>query len=91
MAEFETRFERFDSRVSKVERQVSVIETKVDKLVDELRDFKTEIRQQNQMRANEIRDLQKNKKLLKQNTMLTCATLTKKLMTSSTKSVRSCR
>ena len=63
MAEFETRFERFDSRVSKVERQVSVIETKVDKLVDEFRDFKSEIRQQNQMRANEIRDLQKKQEL----------------------------
>ena len=33
--------------------------TKVDGLIQGFQDFKTEMRQQNQMRANELRDLQK--------------------------------
>ena len=41
------------------ERRITALETNMNNLIAELRDFKTEIRQQNQMRANEIRDLQK--------------------------------
>ena len=42
-----------------VERRISTLESNVNNLVAELRDFKTEMRQQNQIRAEEIRDLQK--------------------------------
>ena len=42
-----------------VERRITNLEANMKSLISELRDFKTEIRQQNQMRANEIRDLQK--------------------------------
>ena len=41
------------------ERRITTLETSVKSLIAELRDFKSEIRQQNQMRANELRDLQK--------------------------------
>ncbi|MBE8952352.1 MAG: hypothetical protein SR1Q7_04310 [Quinella sp. 1Q7] len=41
------------------ERRITALESNVKSLIAEMRDFKTEIRQQNQMRANELRDLQK--------------------------------
>ena len=42
-----------------VERRVDRLETKFDMFMQEMREFKTEMRQQNQMRAEEIRDLQR--------------------------------
>lgn len=45
------------------ERRITALETNMNNLISELRDFKTEMRQQNQMRANEIRDLQKKQEL----------------------------
>ena len=41
-----------------VERRITTLESNVNNLIEELRDFKTEMRQQNQMRAEELRDLQ---------------------------------
>ena len=46
-----------ESRVRTVENKVVSIETKFDMFMDEMRDFKTEMRQQNQMRAEEIREI----------------------------------
>ena len=42
-----------------IQSRVSSLETKFEMFMQEMRDFKTEMRQQNEMRANEIRDLQK--------------------------------
>ncbi len=39
------------------ERRITTLETNVNNLITELRDFKTEMRQQNQMRAEELREL----------------------------------
>ena len=41
------------------QRQLAMQDTKFAMFMQEMRDFKTEMRQQNQMRANELRDLQK--------------------------------
>ena len=41
-----------------VERRITTLESNVNNLIEELRDFKTEMRQQNQMRAEELRNLQ---------------------------------
>ena len=40
-----------------VEQRVDRLETRFDMFMQEMRDFKTEMRQQNEMRANEIREL----------------------------------
>ena len=45
------------------ERRISVIETKVDMFIDEMRDFKTEMRDRDNQRAAEIRAL--DEKILK--------------------------
>ena len=42
-----------------IQSRVSSLETKFEAFMREMSDFKTEMRQQNEMRANEIRDLQK--------------------------------
>jgi len=42
-----------------VERRVDRLETKFDMFIEEMREFKTEMRQQNQMRAEELRELQR--------------------------------
>ena len=42
-----------------IQSRVSSLETKFEMFMQEMRDFKTEMRQQNEMRANEIRDLKK--------------------------------
>ena len=42
-----------------IQSRVSSLETKFEMFMQEMRDFKTEMRQQNEMRANEIRDLQR--------------------------------
>ena len=46
-----------ENRVRVVENKVVSLETKFDMFMDEMRDFKTEMRQQNQMRAEEIREI----------------------------------
>lgn len=42
-----------------VESRVSNLETKFEMFIDEVRDFKTEVREQNKMRADEIREMQR--------------------------------
>jgi len=48
---------RFEKRLNKVENKVTSIETKIDMFVQEMRDFKIEMRQQNEMRAADIREI----------------------------------
>ena len=48
-----------ETRVTEVEKKQAVTDAKIDAFIQEMRDFKNEMRQQNEMRANEIRDLQK--------------------------------
>ena len=48
---------RTEKRLNAVENKVTSLETKFDMFMQEMRDFKTEMRQQNQMRAAEIREI----------------------------------
>ena len=57
MADLENRVDKLDERVVKVEVQVSETTANVNGLIRELKDFKDEIRQQNKMRADEIREI----------------------------------
>lgn len=57
MAEIENRVDKLDDRVTKVEGQVSELTANVNALIRELKDFKDEMRQQNKMRADDIREI----------------------------------
>ena len=57
MADLETKVDKLDERVTKVEGQVSELTANVNSLIRELKDFKDEMRGQNQMRAAEIQEL----------------------------------
>ena len=57
MADLENRVDKLDERVVKVEVQVSETTANVNGLIRELKDFKDEMRQQNKMRADEIREI----------------------------------
>ena len=46
-----------EERVTEVEKKQAVADAKFDAFMQEMRDFKTEIRQQNEMRAKEIADI----------------------------------
>ena len=54
MATSEDRITNLEEKYSNLHTAVNVMAAKVDSLADELKDFKNEIRQQNEMRANEI-------------------------------------
>lgn len=54
MASQEERISSLEEKYSNLHTAVNVMVAKVDSLADELKDFKNEIRQQNEMRANEI-------------------------------------
>ena len=45
-----------------VQRQLALQDAKFNMFVDEMRDFKNEMRQQNQMRAEEIREIRQDMK-----------------------------
>ena len=57
MTDLENKVDKLDERVTRVENQVSELTANVNALVRELKDFKDEMRQQNQMRADEIREI----------------------------------
>ena len=48
-----------ETRVTEVEKKQAVTDAKFDAFIQEMRDFKNEMRQQNEMRAKEIDDLRK--------------------------------
>ena len=57
MADIETKVDKLDERVSSLERQVSETTANVNSLIRELKDFKDEMRQQNEMRSEEMREI----------------------------------
>ena len=57
MADLETKVDKLDERVTKVENKVSELTANVNSLIRELKDFKDEMREQNKMRADEIREI----------------------------------
>ena len=57
MTDIENKVDRLDERVTKVENHVSELTANLNNLIRELKDFKDEMRQQNQMRAEEIREI----------------------------------
>ena len=50
----EERIDRLEAKTSELDRKVDLIAAKVDATLEGLNDFKAEMRQQNEMRANEI-------------------------------------
>ncbi len=61
MIENEDRVDKLEEKYSNLHTVVNVLAAKVDSIIEELRDFKQEMRQQNEMRAAEIREMrQKN-------------------------------
>ena len=48
-----------ETRITEVEKKQAVTDAKFDAFIQEMRDFKNEMRQQNEMRAKEIDDLRK--------------------------------
>ncbi len=56
-----------EERIITVERRVDNLETKFEMFMQEMRDFKAEMRQQNQMRAEEIRDIRQDMKTMQAN------------------------
>lgn len=51
-----------EKRINNIENRVSNLETKFEMFMQSHEDFKAEIRQQNQMRAEEIRELRQDMK-----------------------------
>ncbi|MBR4642074.1 MAG: hypothetical protein IKO74_05045, partial [Selenomonadaceae bacterium] len=62
MTNLEIKVDRLDERVSALEQRVTETTTNVNNLIAEMRDFKTEMRQQNKMRAEEIREIRQDMK-----------------------------
>ncbi len=56
-----------EKRITNVEKRVDNLETTFKMFMQEMRDFKTEMRQQNQMRAEEIRELRQDMKTMQAN------------------------
>ncbi|MBD3878407.1 MAG: hypothetical protein SR1Q5_01795 [Quinella sp. 1Q5] len=67
MTDLEMKVDRLDGRVSSLEQRVTETTTNVNNLIAELRDFKNEMRQQNQMRAEEIREIRQDMKTMQAN------------------------
>ena len=57
MADVEVRVDKLDERVTRVENRVSSLETKFEAFLNEMKDFKAEMRQQNQIRAEDMREI----------------------------------
>ena len=56
-----------EKRIINVESRVDNLETTFKMFIQEMRDFKTEMRQQNQMRAEEIREIRQDMKAMQAN------------------------
>ena len=67
MTDLEIKVDRLDGRVSSLEQRVTETTTNVNNLIAELRDFKNEMRQQNQMRTEEIREIRQDMKTMQAN------------------------
>ena len=62
MTNLKIKVDRLDERVSALEQRVTETTTNVNNLIAEMRDFKNEMRQQNKMRAEEIREIRQDMK-----------------------------
>ena len=62
MADLDTRVDKLDERVASLEQQVSITTTNVNGLIRAMQDFKEEMRQQNQMRAEDMREIRQDLK-----------------------------
>ena len=67
MTDLEIKVEKLDGRVSILEQRVTETTINLNNLIEELRDFKNEMRQQNQMRAEEIREIRQDMKTMQAN------------------------
>lgn len=56
-----------EKRIINVESRIDNLETTFKMFIQEMRDFKTEMRQQNQMRAEEIREIRQDMKAMQAN------------------------
>lgn len=57
MADLETRVDKLEDRVSDLERQVSETTTNVNGLIRAMQDFKEEMRDRDNQRAEDIREI----------------------------------
>ena len=57
MADIEAKVDKLDERVSSLERQVSETTANVNSLIRELKDFKTEMRDRDNQRVQDIREI----------------------------------
>ena len=57
MADIETKVDKLDERVSSLERQVSETTANVNSLIRELKDFKDEMRDRDNQRAEDMREI----------------------------------
>ncbi len=57
MADLETKVDKIDERVTKVEGQVSELTANVNSLIRELKDFKDEMRERDNQRVTDIREI----------------------------------
>ena len=53
---------REEKKINEIDKRVDSLETTFKMFMQEMRDFKTEMRQQNQMRAEEIREIRQDMK-----------------------------
>ena len=57
MADLETRVDKLDERVTNLEQRVTEVTANVNSLIRELKDFKTEMRDRDNQRAEDIREI----------------------------------
>ena len=57
MADIEAKVDKLDERVSSLERQVSETTANVNSLIRELKDFKDEMRDRDNQRAEDMREI----------------------------------
>ena len=67
MTEQERINENLQRQINAQNARIDNVLTKVDGLIDSLQDFKDEMRQQNQMRADEIREIRQDMKDMQKN------------------------
>ncbi len=57
MADLETRVDKLDERVTNLEQRVTEVTVNMNSLIRELKDFKTEMRDRDNQRVQDIREI----------------------------------
>ena len=57
MADLETRVDKLDERVTNLEQRVTEVAVNMNSLIRELKDFKTEMRDRDNQRVQDIREI----------------------------------